>query len=225
MSMGGRLRIAIVGMGGALALGLLPLGTGAAAGSSATVCSGSLAPGTYHSLVVPAGDTCDLGNGPVTVVGGTTVEPGATLMLGQEDPGGPLIGTFRGGLVADHAAQVQIHNAVITGGVNVQGGSGPFGCTVPFGPTCFTDFEDDVINGGATINGYDGFWLGFIRNQVNGTTAITNNNQSDDEIDVGSNSINGNLICSGNTPTENTGDSPSGPDGVTGHDTCNESSG
>lgn len=217
--MGGRLRFTVFALAGTLAVGLLPTAT-VVAGSPATVCSGSLSPGTYSSIVVPAGQTCDAGVGPVTVLGGVSVGPGATFMLGFE--GGPPTGMLGGGVTAVNAAQVQVHDARITDGVNVQGGAGPFGCSAPFAPLCFTDFEDDAINGGATINGYNGFWLGFIRNHVDGTTVISNNNQSQDQIDIGSNVVNGNLICSGNTPMENVGDSPGAPNTATGHDTCHE---
>ncbi len=197
---------------------------GARAGGP-TACVGTLPPGTYQSIVVPSGQTCDLGVGPVTVYGGVRIGPGATFMLGFE--GGPSTGTISGGIAAASAAQVQVHDAIINGGVTVEGGAGPFasGCPVlptPLGqlPICFTDFEDNSINGAATINGYNGIWLGFIRNHDNGTVTISNNNQQYDQIDIGSNVVYGNLVCFGNTPTENTGESPGGPSSVTGLDTC-----
>ena len=205
---------------GALLLFFLPA-SASAASSSSTTCVGTLAPGTYHSLVVPAGQTCDLGVGPVRVLAGVQVGPGATFMLGFEL--GPATGTITGGLAADNAAQVQVHNARITGGVRIHGGSGAFGCAQPFGPVCFTDLEDNSISGGATIDSYNGFFLGFIRNHVNGSVTISNNTQTPDQLDIGSNVINGNLTCAGNNPTENTGDSPGPtPDTVTGHNTCHE---
>lgn len=204
----------------ALLLFMLPA-SASAASSSSTTCVGTLAPGTYHSLVVPAGQTCDLGVGPVRVLAGVQVGQGATFMLGFEF--GPATGTITGGLVADNAAQVQVHNARITGGVRIRGGFGPFGCAQPFGPTCFTDLEDNSISGGAIIDGYNGFFLGFIRNHVNGSVTISHNTQTLDQLDIGSNVINGNLTCAGNNPTENTGDSPGPtPDTVTGRNTCHE---
>jgi hypothetical protein len=215
--MGGRVRLILAMLGGGLALALVPAVAGAAGGGNATVCSGSLPPGTYHSIVVPAGQTCDLGDGPATVLAGVSVGPGATFSLGHEQPRTPPTSTIGGGVSGDNAAQVQIHNARITGGVNLQGGAGP-NCG---GGPCFSDLEDDVVNGGATINGYDGFWLGFIRNTVAGTTTITNNHVPD-EIDLGSNTVKGALRCGGNNPLENTGDSPGAPNTVTGQDTCNE---
>ena len=205
---------------GALLLFFLPA-SASAASSSSTTCVGTLAPGTYHSLVVPAGQTCDLGVGPVRVLAGVQVGPGATFMLGFEL--GPATGTITGGLAADNAAQVQVHNARITGGVTIQGGSGAFGCAQPVPHLCFTDLEDNSISGGATIDSYNGFFLGFIRNHVNGSVTISNNTQTPDQLDIGSNVINGNLTCAGNNPTENTGDSPGPtPDTVTGHNTCHE---
>jgi len=136
---------------------------------------------------------------------------------------GPATGTITGGLVADNAAQVQVHNARITGGVRIQGGVGPFGCAGPVENLCFTDLEDNSISGGTTIDGYNGFLLGFIRNHVNGSVTISNNVQTEDEIDIGSNVINGSLTCSGNNPLENTGGSPGpAPNTVTGQNTCHE---
>jgi len=211
-----RLLVSLAAVGLLVGLAAAPVG---AASNPATTCTGSLPPGTYGSITVPAGATCDLGVGPVVVLGGVVVSPGASFLLGYE--GGPATGTINGGIVAIGAAQVAVHNALIHGAVSVQGGAGPFGCTAPFAPLCFSDLEDDTITGGVTINGYDGFWLGFIRNHVNGTVRLTNNNQQLDEIDVGSNVVHGSLFCSGNVPLENTGISAGGPSTVTGQDTCN----
>ncbi len=161
------------------------------------------------------------------MLGGVVVSPGASFLLGYA--GGPATGTINGGIAAIGAAQVAVHNALIRGAVLVRGGAGP---VVPV-PTCwppsflspwcwyFSDFEGSTIDGAVTINGYDGIWLGFIRNHVNGTVMLTNNRQTYDETDVGANVVHGNLLCSGNVPLENTGGSPSSPSQVTGHDACN----
>jgi serine acetyltransferase len=155
----------------------------------------------------------------VRVLAGVQVGSGASFVLGVDH--GPATGTIGGGLAADHAAEVIVHDARINGGVTIQGGSGPFGC-IPFG-ACITLLEGNSINGGATINGYTGFFLGFIRNHVNGSVTISNNVQTLDEIDIGSNVVHGSLTCAGNNPLENTGDSPGPtPDTVTGQNTCHE---
>jgi hypothetical protein len=224
-----RLLASLAAVGLLVGLAAAPVG---AASKPATTCTGSLLPGTYGSITVPAGATCDLRAGPVTVLGGVQVSPGASFFLGVESTGpasGTINGgTINGGIIANGAAQVQVYNALIHGAVLVQGGSGP---VVP-GPACwppspskplcwyFSDFSDDTITGGVTINRYDGIWLGFIRNHVNGTVMLTNNRQTYDETDVGDNVVHGSLLCSGNVPQENTGFSAGGPSTVTGHDTC-----
>jgi hypothetical protein len=149
-----------VGVVGTVLLGL-PVSAGA---SSTTTCTGELASGTYGKVIVPAGAVC-LSEGPVTIRGGLFIQAGATFVLGSED--NPVdTGTISGGVHATDAATVQIHFTTINGGVDVHGGSGPFGG--PFEVT-YNAIEDNRINGGATVAGYDGFWFGFIRNHVNGS--------------------------------------------------------
>ena len=150
---------------GALAVIAAP----AAGAAPATVCTDALAPGTYNSVVVPAGATC-LSDGPITIRGGLQIGAGATFVLGSEQS--TATGTINGGVHATNPASVQIHFATINGGIDIQGGSGPFGG--PFGIT-WNAIEDNTIHGGATVDGYTGFWFGFIRNTVSGTVSLTNN--------------------------------------------------
>jgi hypothetical protein len=176
----------------------------AGASSSAYACSGTLASGTYHKLVVPAGATCDGTNATVVVRGGVSVGTGATFILGFEEGGST--GTINGGIVASGASSVQVHFARINGGVSIQGGEG-----------FFSTVEDSVIQGGATINGYRGFWLGFIRNTVSGTVTLSNNVMDDpDANEFVTNTIRGNLVCFGNSPAPQVGDSEGLPNVVSG---------
>jgi hypothetical protein len=46
---------------------------------------------------------------------------------------------------------------MITGGIDIQGGAGPFGG--PFDVTWNT-IEDSLVNGRVSIEGYNGFWVG-----------------------------------------------------------------
>jgi hypothetical protein len=200
----------------------LPAAAGAA--SKTTTCDGSLSPGSYHKVVVPEGGSCFLGDGPVTIRGGLFIEPGATFELGSEESTGST-GTISGGVHATDAASVQIHFATINGGIDARGGSGPFG-----GPLCFPDpvsgqlvcltwdaIEDNRINGGVTVDGYDGFWFGFIRNHVNGSVNLNNNVQPDpDGNEYVTNTIHGGLHCAGNSPAPQVGDSGGLPNEVTG---------
>jgi hypothetical protein len=175
-------------------------------------CSGTLATGTYGKVVVPEGAICT-SDGPVTIRGGLFVGQGATFVLGSDENPSPT-GTISGGVHATNAASVQIHSATINGGVDLHGGSGPFGG--PFDVT-WNAIEDNQINGGATIEGYDGFWFGFIRNHVNGSVNLNDNVLQDpDANEYVTNVIHGSLSCAGNSPAPQVGDSEGSPNQVTG---------
>jgi hypothetical protein len=198
---------------GATALVALPAPAGAK--PNTTSCTGELAPGTYHKVVVPEGASC-FSEGPVTIRGGLFIRPGATFVLGSEENAVDT-GTISGGVHATNPASVQIHFTTINGGIDSQGGSGPFGG--PFDVT-FNAIEDNRINGGATIEGYDGFWFGFIRNRVNGAVNLNDNVLTDpDANEYVTNTIHGSLNCSGNSPAPQIGDSEGSPNQVTGRKT------
>ena len=187
----------------------------AEAGGVTTTCSGTLAAGTYHRVVVPTGATC-LSDGPVRIMAGLWIRPGATFVLGSEESPGHN-GTIGGGVHATDPASVQIHFATINGGLTVQGGSGPIGG--PFDIT-WNAIEDNVIHGGAMVTGYDGFWFGFIRNHVSGTVRLSNNTLADpDGNEYVTNSIRGSLMCWGNSPAPQVGDSQGELNDVTGQKT------
>jgi hypothetical protein len=191
---------------GALATTALAAGLSTAlAANPGSTCSGTLASGDYHKLVVPAGATCDGTAADIDVRGGVSVGEGATFILGSEELGVDT-GTIRGGIRANAPASLQVHFADVSGGVKMLGGNG-----------FFSTVEDSVINGGATINGYSGFWLGFIRNTVHGTVDLSNNVMDDpDANEFVTNTIKGNLVCHGNSPAPQVGDSEGQPNVVTG---------
>ena len=201
--------MAIGTLGAAL---LLSSASSASAGSHTTTCTDQLAAGTYGRVVVPEGAVC-LSDGPVTIRGGLYIYSGATFVLGSDENPTPT-GSISGGVHATDAASVQVHNATINGGVRIHGGSGPFG--PPFDVT-WNAIEDNRINGGATVDGYNGFWFGFIRNNVYGSVTLTNNVLEDpDGNEYVTNTIHGNLNCSGNSPAPQVGDSEGSPNTVTG---------
>jgi hypothetical protein len=185
------------------------------AGGGTTTCNGTLAPGTYQRVVVPQDGVC-LSDGPVTIRAGLFVQQGGTLVFGSEE--NPVhTATISGGVHATNAMNVQIHFSTINGGIDIHGGSGPFGG--PFDVTWNT-IEDSTVNGGATIAGYDGFWQGFIRNDVKGTVNFNDNVLVDpDANEVVTNTIHGNLNCAGNDPAPQQGDSEGNPNHVTGQET------
>ena len=183
-----------------------------AAGAGATECTDVLAPGTYQRVLVPEGAVC-MSEGPIRIRAGLWVGPGATFVLGSEESGWTT-GTIGGGVHATDPASVQIHFATINGGIDIHGGSGPFG--PPFDVT-WNAIEDNVIHGGVVIDGYDGFWFGFIRNHVDGTVKLRNNVLEDpDGNEYVTNTIHGSLQCSGNSPAPQVGDSEGLPNVVTG---------
>jgi hypothetical protein len=191
---------------GALATAALMAGAPTAlAGHHGFACTGTLESGKYHKLVVPAGATCDGTEANIVVRGGVRVGEGATFILGNEELGADT-GRIRGGVRADSPASLQLHFAHVNGGVRMHGGNG-----------FFSTVEDNVIHGGATIKGYSGFWLGFIRNKVHGTVKLNDNIMDDpDANEYVTNTIKGNLVCHGNSPAPQVGDSEGQPNIVTG---------
>jgi hypothetical protein len=183
----------------------------AEASDSVTRCTDTLAPGSYGRVVVPANAVC-LSEGPVRISGGLYIRSGATFVLGSEES--TNTGTIDDGVHAMDPASVQIHFATINGGLDIHGGSGAFGG--PFDIT-WNAIEDNTIHGGVTIDGYDGFWFGFIRNRVSGTVTLRNNALQDpDGNEYVTNTIHGSLMCSGNAPAPQVGDSEGSRNKVTG---------
>jgi hypothetical protein len=186
------------------------------AAKKTTECTDTLAPGTYHKVIVPEDAVCIISEGPVNIHGGLTVMPGATFVLGSEDNPTDM-GTISGSVEAFDPMNLQIHFATINGGLFSTGGSGPDGG--PFGIT-WTTIEDNEIQGSVVIQGYDGFWMGFIRNEVYGSTNLNDNTVVDtDGNEYVTNEIHGNLNCSGDDPAPQLGDSGGEPNDVTGRKT------
>src|SRR5205823_14474920 len=172
------------------------VGVPATAGATPRTCTDTLASGTYRRVVVPEGATC-FSETPVTIRNGLFVKAGPTFVLGDEEHPGNN-GTISAGVHATDAANVQLHFVTINGGVDIHGGAGPFG--PPFDVTWNT-IEDSQINGGVTIEGYNGFWMGFIRNNVNGSVNLNDNVLVDpDGNEYVTNTIHGSLNCQGNSP-------------------------
>jgi hypothetical protein len=178
-----------------------------AAGAAPTLrCDSSkkLKSGKYSKIIVPAGETCNGTKATIRVTGNVKVESGATFVLGNEENAGG--GKIDGSVKAKDAASVQLHFAKVGGSVAIEGGTG-----------FFSTVEDNVIRGGAHITGYQGFWLGFIRNQVGGSVRLNNNIMDDpDANEYVSNTIGGNLVCIGDSPAPQVGDSGGSPNVVSG---------
>ena len=204
------LRLLCTALVGAAVFTVLAPASGAASGT--TTCNATLAPGNYAKVVVPMGALCT-SNGPVTITGGLFIQPGATFVLGDESMPGDN-GTITGGVHATNPMSVRIHFTTIVGGLDIRGGSGPFGG--PFEIT-WNAIEDNHLTGNVAIDGYNGFWMGFIRNTVTGNVRMTNNTLADpDGNEYVTNTIVGNFACAGNAPAPQVGDSEGSPNQVTG---------
>jgi hypothetical protein len=204
------------------------------ADSSSACDGGSLAPGTYSSITVtgfcafepgviringgltvaPGGavdaTNCDL---QLTITGGVTVGEDAILGLGgARDTGcdAPTGTTVRGGLRATNAMAVLVHGTNVSGGVVIDGG-GVQDCefSIPgLGFPTFDVFEDGSINGGLTVTNLTTCWFGMFRNTINGGVHVTNNSFDDpDANEIQTNTIHGPLVCTGNSPAAQRGDS------------------
>jgi hypothetical protein len=184
----------------------------ASASGGTTICTDTLTAGTYQAVVVPDNAVC-LSDGPVRILGGLWIRPGATFVLGSEQSPAST-GTINDGVHATDPASVQIHFATINGGLDIHGGSGPFG--PPFDVT-WNAIEDNWIHGGVRITGYNGFWFGFIRNHVSGAVTLSDNTLQDpDGNEFVTNTIHGIMRCQGNDPAPQVGDSEGSQNTVTG---------
>ena len=173
-------------------------------------------------------------NSFVDVAGGVRVLASGVLFLGNgEGTGCPSSNdVVSGGLRATDPLAVVVHGTSLNGGFSVEGGGGGTSCDdalvqgIDIGTPPFTDVEDSRVNGSANISGMSTCWMGFIRNQTNGGLTVNDNTMGDpDAIEIGLNTINGGIACSGNAlafpgpggvPTNSFDGSPPNPNIVNG---------
>lgn len=231
-----RVLLGLCVVGGLAAIG----GTAGAAGAASTTCaSGTIDPGIYQNVTVTG--TCTFGAGTVTINGNLVIAPGASLNdhalstayvhvrgNARVGAGGVLgLGTYPegpsahdsslvdGNVVANGAASLYLGGMTVRGNVVVNGGGDP-GRNLPI--------KDDTIDGNLLIHGWSGLWFGVVRDIVGGNVVLTKNVAADtstppgsDSSEVVTNTISGNLICTGNVPAAQIGDSGGSPNVVRGH--------
>jgi hypothetical protein len=201
-----------------------------AARPGAGSCSGgSIQPGTYNGFMVTG--TCFFAGGTVTINGNLVVAAGAslnphaatyadvhvtgnvlvgkdgTLGLGKYGPPNiPLTGTVVDGNIVANQPQTLYLSAITVHGNLVSNGGSSTGLNFPI--------KNNVIGGNIEIQGWSGLWIGLFRNTVTGNVIFSKNTgvQTGDtgELDsseVANNIIGGNLICQGNMPAAQFGDS------------------
>lgn len=202
----------------------------------------TLAPGSGLNATFAVNDVAGTGTTSLTVHGNILVQSGAVLGMGCEplhspctdDPnagtGGTLSGsnTVAGSIYEFSPLGVIVHASTIGGNVVELGGGGGVSCNVPttgvfslLESPVFSDYEDNTIGGSLAIGGLQTCWLGALRNDVKGSVLDIRNTFADpDANEVISNTIHQNMVCFGNSPAVQFGDSslesPSTPNQVGG---------
>jgi hypothetical protein len=130
--------------------------------------------------------------------------------------------TVGGDLIAEDALAVIAHLTIIGQDVRMTGGGGGVTCSgslpAPLSGPPYGDFEDMIIGGNLTITGWQSCWLGFVRDVITNKVTFNKNVTADpDGNEMATNSIGGNLKCTGNNPSPQIGDSAGSLDNVFGH--------
>ena len=165
--------------------------------------------------------------GNVTV--GTRAKLGLGWMFGYHDCGlNPVwLGnvTVNGNITANQALTMYLDFATIHGNV-VSNGGGDITMVdhPPAEDGLVLPIKDNVIDGNVTVHGWQGAWFGIIRNVVGGNAIASNTvgtrlgeGGQPDSTEIVTNRISGNLICQGNSPAAQIGDSGGSPNTVGGN--------
>jgi hypothetical protein len=209
-----------------------------------------IAPGALLDAVTPGDPaSAPVVPATVVVGGNVNVGSGGVLLLGCSpniscsNPPGITYDRIAGNLTGYGALGVVLHSASVGGSVSLQGGGGggaaencssvttPQSGPLPPAPwsqdpnlaftPVYSDFEDVTVGGNLTMSGLTSCWLGSLRVQVGGSATWVNNTMGDpDAMEIGSNLINGNMICfansEGGTPGVQFGDGGAAPSAVGG---------
>jgi len=160
----------------------------AAGGASAQVtkCTGTLPPGDYNQLIVPAGAKCTISRGDVTVENNVTVGRRASLRVLA-----PAKFTDFGSLTAAGADAIDIVP-------EPKGAASIFGDISATGITVSVRIEETSVDGNVSVANSRGEFVELSRDNVAGNVVVRNNKTGQNLIT--GNAIGGNLVCSDNTP-------------------------
>jgi|HubBroStandDraft_6_1064221.scaffolds.fasta_scaffold56162_3 hypothetical protein len=167
--------------------------------------------------------------GTVHVSGNVLVGKGAILALGCS-PGAlgpfPPCGTTTtndsvgGNIVADQPLTMYLTAVTVHGNVaSFGGGPGPV-----LSPYVNFPIKENIISGNLYVSGWQGAWFGVLRNTIDGSAILLNNvgvtiseeTNLPDSTEIVTNKISGDLICFGNVPAAQYGDSGGRPNRVGG---------
>lgn len=168
-------------------------------------------------------------------------DPNAFPASGNSAPTLSATETIDGNLVSDDPLGVVVHNTTVRGNVVDNGGGGGtafnpqgiFAQYIPSGPPAapgqldtepfqlppYFDFANVAVGGNLVLTGASVNWYGIDRDTVRGNLVDTGNMASPDGNEVFNNTVYGNLVCSGNNPAVEYGDSNGGPNKVGGNAT------
>lgn len=184
-----------------------------------------LAPGSAVVAAFGLNDKTGTGSSSLRVTGTVFVGDDAALIMGclptsspcfdDPDPNNPTLASHDvvgGGIIANSALGVIVHNTWIGGNVTQLGGGGgvncnPAGVFALFGSPVFSTYEDSTIRGSLIMANMKTCWMGTARAAISGDATYLNNNAADpDAIEIVSNNIHGDLACSGNSMVWDSGD-------------------
>ena len=229
-------------VGGSIATAGRPGAGSCSGGATGPPANAEVIPaGTYDGFTVTG--ICRFGPGTVTIDGNLTIADGGILNdhasgaatvhvtgnvkvgkdgvlgLGNYNPVPPhTSAVVDGNVVANGPATLYLGGMTIHGNLVSSGGNGP-GRNVPI--------KDDTIDGNLIVQGWSGLWFGVIRSTVGGNVVVANTSGTQtgvdefvgilDSTEIVDNAIGGNLICHGNSPAAQIGDSGGGPNSVDGN--------
>jgi hypothetical protein len=175
--------------------GMMAACAGSAAAQTYT-CSGTLGPGSYAAVSVPASATCTVStSGNVTVAGNVMVGSGASLL-----DYGTATFTVSSSLLAVGAKTIYLVPAV-GGGVNI------LGSVSVTGETNTVDIRNAFIGGTLSVaNSTISAYINLSGNNVAANVLNrSNTTPAPGDNDVVNNTIGGSLVCMSNTPAPQDG--------------------
>jgi hypothetical protein len=177
----------------------------------------TVAPGAVLVAAFALNDTTHSGHSRLSVGGDLRVEAGATLLLGcdpqtfaclDDNPSSPTLSSradVDGNLIANQPLGVVVHNTVIGGNVDQDGGGGGFTCTptgifMLFNSPVYSAYEDSWIHGSVSVTRLASCWLGLAGDHVRGNVRVVRDQLADpDAVEILYNHITGNLVCLDNS--------------------------
>ena len=177
---------------------------------SATISGTLVAIGSTATLIVDK--NFNVNTGGIVVLG---CGPTSDIKCFFDDPTASSHDVINGNVTASGALFMVFHNDTIGGNITQSGGGGGVSCAnigvLPsFGLVSppYSTYEDSTVGGNVSISGVTTCWAGFIRDTV-GKNANLNTITTGlcDGNEFVTNTIAGNMNCSGNSPAPHIGDS------------------